>query len=294
MSKSLLMIGSPIRMGLMRRLKTDLIELGIKDPIEVSGPSHLKSFDSVIRSGDWSAVIVVGGDGTVHAALPALVAMDLPLVVWPDGTGNDLAYCLNMKNDLKDLHHRLKSNIVRRTDLLDVNGQLGATMSGIGLAHNVLSQFEAIRKASKLVEAFGRHSYTFFALRSILTWQEKLGLKIRVSGDIEGEFNVATFLVLNQPRAGGRMLFAPQAKDDDGLLDVALIRTMNALGLAEQFIRLSLEKSVDHVERFKVAHLNLEMVDGSEFSYFIDGELMQPKSSLQFRVQPKFLSVLEY
>lgn len=40
---------------------------------------------------DWKAVIVIGGDGTLHSILGALCGKDIPMGVIPAGSGNDTA-----------------------------------------------------------------------------------------------------------------------------------------------------------------------------------------------------------
>src|SRR5206468_6261532 len=45
------------------------------------------------------AVVAVGGDGSVHAALQAVAGTSTPLAVVPAGTGNDLALALGIPKD---------------------------------------------------------------------------------------------------------------------------------------------------------------------------------------------------
>src|SRR5438876_1048607 len=44
------------------------------------------------------AILVFGGDGTVHRHLPQLVGLRLPVLVVPCGSGNDFARALNLRN----------------------------------------------------------------------------------------------------------------------------------------------------------------------------------------------------
>ncbi len=47
--------------------------------------------------GDADAVVIFGGDGTIHRHLPALVRLQLPLLVAPSGSGNDFARALGLR-----------------------------------------------------------------------------------------------------------------------------------------------------------------------------------------------------
>src|SRR6266700_1731259 len=48
-------------------------------------------------SGDADAVVIFGGDGTVHRHLAQLVSLGLPVLVVPCGSGNDFARALKLR-----------------------------------------------------------------------------------------------------------------------------------------------------------------------------------------------------
>ena len=50
------------------------------------------------RSSDAEAILLFGGDGTIHRHLAALVRLQLPVLVVPAGSGNDFARALGLKN----------------------------------------------------------------------------------------------------------------------------------------------------------------------------------------------------
>src|ERR1035441_6634263 len=47
---------------------------------------------------DADAVVIFGGDGTIHRHLPALVRLQLPVLVVPAGSGNDFARALKLRS----------------------------------------------------------------------------------------------------------------------------------------------------------------------------------------------------
>src|SRR5579862_8422740 len=47
-------------------------------------------------SADTDAIVIFGGDGTIHRHLSALVRLQLPVLVVPAGSGNDFARALNL------------------------------------------------------------------------------------------------------------------------------------------------------------------------------------------------------
>src|SRR6202158_764978 len=49
-------------------------------------------------SADADAILIFGGDGTIHRHLPALVRLQLPVLIVPTGSGNDFARALNLRS----------------------------------------------------------------------------------------------------------------------------------------------------------------------------------------------------
>src|SRR5258706_8200351 len=49
-------------------------------------------------SADADAILIFGGDGTIHRHLAALVRLQLPVLVVPAGSGNDFARALNLRS----------------------------------------------------------------------------------------------------------------------------------------------------------------------------------------------------
>src|ERR1700676_4265600 len=47
---------------------------------------------------DADAMLIFGGDGTIHRHLPALVRLELPVLIVPAGRGNDFARALNLRS----------------------------------------------------------------------------------------------------------------------------------------------------------------------------------------------------
>ena len=68
----------------------------ILEPFRLPGVNLFRG-NEVERSDLPSAVIVVGGDGSVHRLLPSLALSDCPLLVVPAGSGNDFANSLGLR-----------------------------------------------------------------------------------------------------------------------------------------------------------------------------------------------------
>src|SRR5216684_4719659 len=73
-----------------------------------TSPTDLKPFQTGSRA-EWlqglpvssrhaDAILIFGGDGTIHRHLPALVRLQLPVLVVPAGSGNDFARSLKLNS----------------------------------------------------------------------------------------------------------------------------------------------------------------------------------------------------
>jgi len=49
-------------------------------------------------SADVDAILIFGGDGTIHRHLPALVRLQHPVLIVPVGSGNDFARALKLRS----------------------------------------------------------------------------------------------------------------------------------------------------------------------------------------------------
>jgi diacylglycerol kinase family enzyme len=72
-----------------------------------TSPAELKPFQAnsstdwqqglPASSSDADAILIFGGDGTIHRHLPALVRLQLPVLIVPAGSGNDFARALRLR-----------------------------------------------------------------------------------------------------------------------------------------------------------------------------------------------------
>jgi len=192
---------------------------------------------AALQSGVQS-VAVVGGDGTLSEAAegffrfnedlnipPAPINPSATLAILPAGTGDDFARGLRRKRSpLAGWINALVSN--RDAQTVDVlygrcNGYekpficLNASTMGIGgeTAGRVAAQGKFMRNFS------GEFRFVFAAVGALAAWRER---RVRVTVDgrvvVDGPMNLAGGA--NGLYAGGGMMLSPDARVDDGKLDV--------------------------------------------------------------------------
>ena len=69
-----------------------------------------------VSSSDADAVVIFGGDGTIHRHLPALVRLQLPVLIVPSGSGNDFARALKLRSVRDSLESLARFRIREKSD----------------------------------------------------------------------------------------------------------------------------------------------------------------------------------
>jgi diacylglycerol kinase (ATP) len=164
-------------------------------------------------AGRCDCVIVGGGDGTLHAAAPALLEIGLTLGILPLGTANDLARTLGIGPDPVAAAYVIAAGHTRAVDLGDVNGHLFWNVASIGLSVELASELTAETK-----RRWGRLGYAIAALR-VLRRMRPFTAEIKHDGRIE-RLRTVQVAVGNGRHYGSGMTVEEAAQPDDSLLDV--------------------------------------------------------------------------
>lgn len=218
-----------------------------------SSPADLQPFQSNSRtewrqglpsnSTDADAIVIFGGDGTIHRHLAALVRLQLPVLIVPAGSGNDFARALKLRSaqDSLRIWRDFESGKIQAR-AMDV-GVIVASASPerphyfCGVAACGLDS-AAARRANEMPRWLrGRGGYVL-ALLPMLFKLPAFSMKLtQINGDgkaSEGETTAKPTLLVafaNTPFYGDGMRIAPRADAFDGKLDICRVTTMNALKL---------------------------------------------------------------
>jgi len=161
-------------------------------------------------------LVVAGGDGSVHAVLPALVHSPTALALLPLGTSNVLARELGYplgRRALQGCLQALQAGEVRQMDVGIVNGRPFALMASTGFDAYVLP-----RVPEELKKRWGVFAFIWTGLRELRSYQPT---RYRVSvGAERQEIEAVLLVVSNTSRYGWFTVIAPSALTDDGELDI--------------------------------------------------------------------------
>jgi diacylglycerol kinase (ATP) len=101
-----------------------------------------------------SFVMIGGGDGSVNLALPSLLATQIPLIVYPLGTANNLARSFNLPTDPKQIVAMLEHAGTVQVDIGLVNEIPFVNVAGLGLSTMVNQTVTPVLKKKLGVLAF--------------------------------------------------------------------------------------------------------------------------------------------
>jgi YegS/Rv2252/BmrU family lipid kinase len=168
---------------------------------------------STVAAGEITAAM--GGDGLMGAVAGELRHTDAVLAVLPGGRGNDFARKLGVGGDPVAACDVLAEGREQRIDVADIDGRayLGIASSGLD------SDAGDFANATRL--KLGQLVYVYATLRAVRAWRPA-----RWEVVIDGRprsFVGYSVAVANSGVFGGGMFLAPDARLDDGLLDVVMI-----------------------------------------------------------------------
>jgi diacylglycerol kinase (ATP) len=220
------------------------------------------------------AVLVAGGDGTVHLALQELAGTGIPLGIIPVGTGNDMAAAVGLRElDVDAAADAVADGAVRTVDLARVARTDGTTeYFGTVLASGFDSRVNDRANAMRWPRGGSRYNIAilieFVRLHGIpfaLDLELADGSRERIDTDLV----MAT--VGNGRTYGGGIPICPDADPSDGLLDVTIVRPAGRLHLLRLLPRVyrGTHTSVPEVSTYRVRSIRL---DAAAVTAYADGD----------------------
>lgn len=198
--------------------------------------------------GGAAVVLAAGGDGTVRAVAEALRGTEIPIALVPSGTGNLLARNLNLTltNQVESIGAAFTgtkrmidlgiATIIRQND--DTEERAFLVMAGLGLDAKMIALTNP-----KLKKAVGWLAYIDAGMRA-LPDLKPVRLRYSIDGGAERMTSVHTIIVGNCGALPGGILLIPDAKPDDGLLDIAALKPSGPFGWLKVWNKVAWENGV--------------------------------------------------
>ncbi|WP_235531040.1 MULTISPECIES: diacylglycerol/lipid kinase family protein [unclassified Nocardioides] len=279
-------------------LETALGVLRGATTVEVHATSSPDELDTVLDGlGDLGdrRLVVVGGDGSIHAVVAALHRRNeltgrvLGLV--PLGTGNDFARTLGIPLDPEEAAELVLAGATRAVDLV-VDERDAVTVNGVHLGAGAEAGEKGARWKSRLGSVgigkvnLGRIGYPIGALQTALN-PPTLRVRVEVDGEVVVDVDHQVLMVAlgNGASVGGGTELTPDAHPFDGLVDVLIATPVGTLSRLGYALRLPFGRHEEHAD-VQIVRGRTVRVTGCEFTCNSDGEIDGPVRSRSWRVLP--------
>lgn len=252
-------------------------------------------------------VVAVGGDGTVRGCAEGLAGTGVPLGIVPHGTANLLAKTVgihphpraalatilgsvngsgsgsgSVNGSGRLAAARATRSVDRRIDLALADGKPFTAMAGIGLDAAVID-------ATRLKHQFGWLAYAMSGAAHLALPPSRFTIRLDGSPPIERE--ARSVVVGNSGLLPGGFSLLPDARLDDGILDVGVLAPRGPLGWTRVATRVLIHSQHQDrmLERFQAR--TIEVTAHTELPREADGEVVEPGRTLSVSVQPGALMI---
>ncbi len=245
--------------------------------IDESGSQIKKSFEN------YDIFIAAGGDGTVRSVASQLVGTGKMLGVLPMGSGNGFARELGFRPIIPSLLRDIKKAEHINVDIIEMNNLLCMNVAGVGLDSFVAHSFDKLGTR-------GLWSYIYVTFLNFIRLKP-VRITIRLDGKTITE-DLYALTIANTRQFGHNAFIAPEAKPNDGIIDLVLIRPFpkfKAPLIVYRLFRGTLHKS-KYVSYIKTDKSFSVITDETKFH--IDGEPVEFQGEVKVSIRRDALSVL--
>ncbi len=237
----------------------------------LEGLLHQYNIAKTVFIQEWPAsfagftdIYLVGGDGTLNYFINHYPDINLPLVIFKGGTGNDFHWLLYGDLDTASQLKKVLDLPARPVDCGLCNNRLFINGVGAGFEGAVAKALTAKKKMP------GKTSYLLTILRKIFSYRSN-HFTIQ-AGEMVMTGKKLLVDISNGRRAGGGFHVAPAARADDGMLDLVIASSMNPL---RRLFYLPLIEKGKHLGLSVITHLPVKSVriqSLQRIAYHLDGE----------------------
>ncbi len=253
-------------------------------------PKHATQLAQEAIKKGFHNIISVGGDGTLNEIVNGVMLSgksdEVNIGILPEGGGNDFAVNFNLPSNIDKAVDILQKFNTRKIDVGKIEDRYFINALGIGFDARVAMI------SNKLKHLNGLSRYLAAVLKALIS------LKM-----VEAEIKIDTctlndpFLLLsigNGMSTGGGFLLTPEARVDDGLLDICFINKINRRRILSLLPSTIKGKHLKEPEIVLHQSRKIEITTNKPLPVYYDGELPELKNPLHFTIEllPKKLNLI--
>jgi YegS/Rv2252/BmrU family lipid kinase len=234
---------------------------------------------------NYNIFIAAGGDGTVHTIASELVGSQKILGVLPLGSGNGFAKEFGFRKNIRALLSNIEKGESMDIDVININDKLCLNVAGIGLDSFVAHSFNELKLRGFL-------PYVWLTMKTFLQLRP-FHITIRCGGELIVNEELFVLTIANARQFGNNAFIAPEARPNDGKLDLVLIKPFPKI-LGTLFIirlftkRINKSKYVRHISTEKEI-----IIETNETRFHIDGEPLKISGKVVVKIRKEVLKVLK-
>ncbi len=248
-----------------------------------SGADNITEICTAAVESGIKTIVIAGGDGSVNLVARNLIGTDTALGIIPAGSGNGLARHLKIPVDVKKAVKIINRSKTQLIDSVNINDRVFFSIAGVGFDALVAREYARLGMRGFL-------SYFKVVTTRYLSYKPQT-YELKIDG--VSLARKALFVVFaNSNQFGYNAIISPQAKPDDGLVDVCITPKIFLLKtplLALKMFGNTIDKSA-YVEIIKARHVEVKRHKDTWIN--LDGESLELTKDLIIKVNPASLRVI--
>lgn len=212
-------------------IEAALKKFGLEFDVDLTGyPEHAIELAKKAAEEGFDVVVAAGGDGTANEVLNGLMQFKQShkkcplLAVIPVGRGNDFAFGVGIPAGVQASVDLLAAGAKTSIDIGKISGGLQTEGlyfgNGVGVGFDAVVGFVAAK--SRLT---GMLSYLVAAIKTIFIYYKPPQVEL-ITDSKTFELSSLMISTMNGRRMGGGFMFAPDARPDDGIFDLCIVKTV--------------------------------------------------------------------
>jgi diacylglycerol kinase (ATP) len=229
-------------------------------------------------------LFVWGGDGTVQRCIDAVAGTDTAVAILPAGTANLLAMNLQIPDDITEAVRIGLHGDRRRMDTGSVNGERFTVMAGAGFDARMIAQADR-----GLKDRLGRAAYLYTGMRNL--GARRMKATVDVDGKRFFKGPVSCVLAANVGTIMGGIEAFPDARPDDGLLELGVVTAKNPVEWARVFGRLTFGRAEDSAFAEITRGAKVRIRFDRKVPYELDGGARPARKELRIKARPHSITI---
>jgi len=276
--------GKKTNVDILERINTGINSLKFNFEIKFTeAPGHASKLAQEATNNKTNIIVAVGGDGTINEVASCLINSDSLLGIIPLGSGNGLARHLGIPLTISKAIKLINDVNYKLIDTATINDKAFISIAGVGFDALIAKKFATSKKR-------GFTGYIHYVANSFIKYKPKI-YKLKINDRI---FKTKALFIsfANSNQFGYNTQIAPNAKLDDGKLDVCVVQKPNLfkMPLIANLVFLKKIDKSQHVDIIPTDKVTVEREKGKYVN--IDGEAVKMSKKLEVKVVPLSLKII--